>query len=176
MAWSGSHRDSVGEAKIRALASLSAKLVLFVTQAEREGQEGGGCCSGQRRPLCRHKDLTTEAPAGAGPDRWIEKPLGDWGRCQELPPSLSLVVMGVGRWQAEAGKWVKEEKQTQGQAPYPNPRPRPPEPELPTLPLPSFSWAACQLKGFPPPRPRTPPTTFLSPTLVRVGLIRELTI
>lgn len=53
-----------------------------------------GGYSGQRGPLCRHKDLTTEAPAGAGPNGWIEKPHGDCWRCQELPPSPSLVVMG----------------------------------------------------------------------------------
>lgn len=93
----------MGEAKIRVLSWLFAKLVLFVIQAgEREGQEGGGMgtgCSGQRGPLCRHKDLTTEGPVGAGTEKWMElcdSICGDWGSCQELPPRPSLVVMRVG--------------------------------------------------------------------------------
>lgn len=81
--------------KIRALAFLLAKLVLFCNtgvggegrekerERERERREGGlrgeggavncgvgggrGYCSGQRGPLCRHKDLITEAGVGAGP-------------------------------------------------------------------------------------------------------------
>ena len=53
MTWSGSHTDSVWEAKIRVLASLSAKRVLSVTQErgwlgrERDGaaQDKEGHCA-----------------------------------------------------------------------------------------------------------------------------------
>ena len=62
MTWSGSHTDSVQEAKIRFLASLSAKRVLSVTH-ERGGWEEGG------RVLLRTKRATvqTQRPDQRGP-------------------------------------------------------------------------------------------------------------
>lgn len=101
--------------------------------------EGG--YSGQRGPLCRHKDLTTEALWGLGQtDGWSCVTIhGDRGSCQELPHSPSLVEMGGGvahRKQVSKGNW------TEGGAPHT--RSRLPEPE-PAPPLPSPPLEACFL-------------------------------
>ena len=115
------------------------------------GKREGGCCSGQRGPLCRHKDLTREAPAGAGPNEWIEKPHGDWGAAGSCLPASPWPCMGeVACRNEETGpggenRLSQKFTQPQAQAPRAN------HPGLP-----SFSWATCQLQEFPTPTPHTP--------------------
>ena len=51
--------------------AVSAKLVLFVTQTE---SRAGRVLLGTKRATVQTQRLTTEAPVGAGPHAWIEKP------------------------------------------------------------------------------------------------------
>ena len=157
------HRLSMGS-QDQSLGQSLCKTGAFCNTGEGVvGKREGWCCSGQRGPLCRHKDLTTEAPVGAGPNEWVEKPHGDCGAAGSCLPASSWPCIDGGGEVANRTEETGQGGETDSQPDrLPSPRPRPPE--LTTLALPSFSWAACQLQEFPAPCPA------YHPPPVRVGL------